>query len=96
MSGKYILRMAEDGYLTQKNINLAFLRCIGVRVEFWVSERGKPPEREVSMLIVSYRLSSSSPPLGTGKAPVTDCDQSSLIELKFTKIVGLFSGKFPH
>ena len=39
MSGKYIFRMAEEGYLTQKNISLAFLRCIGVRVEFWESER---------------------------------------------------------
>ena len=38
MSGKYILRMAEEGYLTQKNISLAFLRCIGVRVEFWASD----------------------------------------------------------
>ena len=43
MSGKYILRMAEDGYLTQKNISLAFLKCIGVSVEFCVSEREKPP-----------------------------------------------------
>ena len=38
MSGKYILRMAEDGYLTQKNINFAFLKCIGVSVEFWLSD----------------------------------------------------------
>lgn len=33
ISGKYILRTAEDGYLTQKNISLAFLRCIGVNVD---------------------------------------------------------------
>jgi len=33
MSGKYILRTAELGYRTQKNISLAFLRCIGVNVE---------------------------------------------------------------
>lgn len=33
MSGKYILRMDEDGYLTQKNISFAFLRCIGVSVD---------------------------------------------------------------
>ena len=33
MSGKYILRMADEGYLVQKNISLAFLKCIGVRVE---------------------------------------------------------------
>lgn len=33
MSGKYILRTAEDGYLTQKNISFAFLRCIGVSVD---------------------------------------------------------------
>lgn len=33
MSGKYILSTAELGYLTQKNISLAFLRCIGVRVD---------------------------------------------------------------
>lgn len=33
MSGKYILRTAELGYRTQKNINFAFLRCIGVRVD---------------------------------------------------------------
>ncbi|KAH0568030.1 hypothetical protein KQX54_017825 [Cotesia glomerata] len=33
MSGKYIFRTAEDGYLTQKNISLAFLRCIGVNVD---------------------------------------------------------------
>jgi len=32
MSGKYILRMAEEGYRTQKNISLALRRCIGVRV----------------------------------------------------------------
>ena len=39
MSGKYILRMAEEGYLVQKNINLAFLKCIGVSVELWASDR---------------------------------------------------------
>ncbi|KAI4493794.1 hypothetical protein M0804_001970 [Polistes exclamans] len=33
ISGKYILRTAEDGYLTQKNISFAFLRCIGVSVD---------------------------------------------------------------
>lgn len=33
MSGKYILRTAEEGYLTQKNISFAFLRCIGVSVD---------------------------------------------------------------
>lgn len=33
MSGKYIFRTAELGYLTQKNISLAFLRCIGVNVD---------------------------------------------------------------
>jgi hypothetical protein len=39
MSGKYILRMAELGYRTQKNISFAFRRCIGVRVAFCDSER---------------------------------------------------------
>ena len=43
MSGKYILRMADEGYLTQKNINLAFRRCIGVSVEFCESVREYPP-----------------------------------------------------
>lgn len=40
MSGKYILRTAEDGYRTQKNMSLAFLRCMGVRVAEcgWVKE----------------------------------------------------------
>lgn len=33
MSGKYIFRTAELGYRTQKNISLAFLRCIGVNVD---------------------------------------------------------------
>lgn len=33
MSGKYILRTAELGYRTQKNISFAFLRCIGVNVD---------------------------------------------------------------
>jgi len=33
MSGKYILRMAELGYRTQKNISLALRKCIGVRVD---------------------------------------------------------------
>lgn len=33
MSGKYILSTAELGYRTQKNISLAFLRCIGVSVD---------------------------------------------------------------
>lgn len=33
ISGKYILRTAELGYRTQKNINFAFLRCIGVNVD---------------------------------------------------------------
>lgn len=33
MSGKYIFRTLEDGYLTQKNISLAFLRCMGVNVD---------------------------------------------------------------
>ena len=42
MSGKYILRMAEEGYRTQKNISLAFLRCIGVRVEFCASANEYP------------------------------------------------------
>ena len=37
MSGKYIFKMAEDGYRTQKNINLAFLKCIGVKVELVAS-----------------------------------------------------------
>lgn len=48
MSGKYILRTAEDGYLTQKNISFAFLRCIGVSVdEFTVV-------KEISCICVSY------------------------------------------
>lgn len=48
MSGKYILRTAEDGYLTQKNISFAFLRCIGVSVdEFTVV-------KEISCTCVSY------------------------------------------
>lgn len=33
MSGKYIFSMAELGYRTQKNISLAFRKCIGVRVD---------------------------------------------------------------
>lgn len=33
MSGKYILRTAELGYRTQKNMSFAFLRCIGVSVD---------------------------------------------------------------
>lgn len=46
MSGKYILRMDEDGYLTQKNISFAFLRCIGVSIdEFTVV-------KEISLLLV--------------------------------------------
>ena len=39
MSGKYILRMADDGYLTQKNMSLALRRCMGVRVELHASDR---------------------------------------------------------
>merc|ERR1712018_946422 len=44
MSEKYIFRMAEEGYLTQKNISLGFLKCMGVRVEFWESEWEYPPD----------------------------------------------------
>ncbi|EFA13479.2 Mariner Mos1 transposase-like Protein [Tribolium castaneum] len=33
ISGKYIFSTAELGYRTQKNINFAFLRCIGVSVD---------------------------------------------------------------
>lgn len=40
MSGKYILRTAEDGYLTQKNISFAFLRCIGVNVDEFTVVKG--------------------------------------------------------
>jgi len=32
ISGKNVLRTDDDGYLTKKNINFAFLRCMGVRV----------------------------------------------------------------
>lgn len=32
ISGKYIFSTCELGYLTQKNISFAFLRCIGVNV----------------------------------------------------------------
>ena len=39
ISGKYILRMAEDGYRVQKNISLALRRCIGVSVELHASDR---------------------------------------------------------
>jgi hypothetical protein len=46
MSGKYIFKMADDGYLTQKNISFAFLRCIGVSVEFWESDNEYPPGKE--------------------------------------------------
>ena len=42
MSGKYIFKIAEDGYLTQKNINLAFRKCIGVRVALVASPMLKP------------------------------------------------------
>jgi len=42
MSGKYILRIAEEGYLVQKNISLAFLKCIGVNVELCKSEMEYP------------------------------------------------------
>ena len=38
MSGKYILRMAEDGYRVQKNISFALRRCIGVSVELAASD----------------------------------------------------------
>ena len=50
MSGKYILRMAEEGYLTQKNISFAFLRCMGVRVELCASEREYPPGKIIMKL----------------------------------------------
>lgn len=40
MSGKYIFRTAEDGYLTQKNISLAFLRCIGDNVDEFTVVKG--------------------------------------------------------
>jgi len=33
ISGKYIFKTLEEGYRTQKNINFAFRKCIGVRVE---------------------------------------------------------------
>ena len=42
MSGKYILRIADEGYLVQKNISLAFLKCIGVKVELCMSEMEYP------------------------------------------------------
>ena len=45
MSGKYIFKIAEDGYLTQKNINLALRKCIGVRVELVASPMLKPEKR---------------------------------------------------
>jgi len=35
MSGKYIFRTDELGYLTQKNMSFAFLRCIGDSVAEW-------------------------------------------------------------
>lgn len=35
MSGKYIFSTDDDGYLVQKNISLAFRRCIGVNVELF-------------------------------------------------------------
>ena len=46
MSGKYIFKIAEEGYRTQKNISLAFLKCIGVNVEFCASDREYPPEKK--------------------------------------------------
>ena len=46
MSGKYILRIAEDGYLVQKNISFAFLKCIGVNVELCKSEREYPKMKQ--------------------------------------------------
>lgn len=39
MSGKYIFNTAELGYLTQKNISFAFLRCIGVNVDEFTALR---------------------------------------------------------
>ena len=50
MSGKYILRTDEDGYLTQKNINFAFLRCIGVNVDEFTVVKGIPVENFLHML----------------------------------------------
>ena len=46
MSGKYILRIAEEGYLVQKNISFAFLKCIGVNVELCKSEREYPETKQ--------------------------------------------------
>ena len=46
------------------------------------------------VLIVTIFLFSSWHPQTV--APVSECDQISLIELKFTKIVGFFPVKFPH
>jgi hypothetical protein len=47
MSGKYILSTAELGYLTQKNMSLAFLRCMGVRVDEWGSVKDPSFGKEV-------------------------------------------------
>ena len=50
MSGKYILRMAEDGYRTQKNINLALRKCIGVKVALVASPPGKPSKQKLGRI----------------------------------------------
>ena len=42
MSGKYIFKIAEEGYRVQKNINFAFLKCIGVNVELCKSDMEYP------------------------------------------------------
>jgi hypothetical protein len=38
MSGKYILRTADEGYRVQKNMSFALRRCIGVSVELHASD----------------------------------------------------------
>jgi len=53
MSGKYILRIAEEGYLVQKNISLAFLKCIGVNVELCKSEMEYPEKNKNTKLLRS-------------------------------------------
>jgi len=69
MSGKYILRTAEDGYLTQKNISFAFLRCIGVSVdEFTVVKK---------IFILQFLLTFTRAHAGVGRGEGEDGGASS-------------------
>ena len=51
MSGKYILRIAEEGYLVQKNISLAFLKCMGVNVELCKSDMEYPEIKQKHKIV---------------------------------------------